>query len=67
MSIFERKQDTLLFTQIFKDNKLFINQSKVVKKNNFELQYKYLNCCDSEKYYESDKNLVDSYLIMKTK
>lgn len=53
MSIFERKQDTLLFTQIFKDNKLFINQSKVVKKNNFELQYKYLNCCDSEKYYES--------------
>ena len=67
MSIFERKQDTLLFTQIFKDNKLFINHSKVVKKNNFELQYKYLNCCDSEKYYESGQKPGDSYLIMQTK
>ena len=53
MSIFERKQDTLLFTQIFKENKVFVNHSNIEKQNNFELQYKYLNCCDSEKYYES--------------
>lgn len=53
MTIFERKQDSLLFTQIFRENKVFMNLLMNERQNNFELQYKYLNCCDSEKYFES--------------